>query len=322
MSFALRPPMSPAGRRVRAYFAPVDRSTAAPAVFDPARAFDLDAPPAPWVSLGAIANLKRTPGTRIGAAHAGAKGAPTELFRQQLEARVEFDFCEWGKLQMALAGGSQHMNVLAVDVNASPRPSGGLPLTAAAVLPGSTAQGIILGVGAVDFFSVGDLIAVDVDYAQQTGYVGTGIAAAFISDPDDVQRDADYVRRVTFNVGRVATKLATSVVLAQPLIGGIPPGNCNAQKVVGFLDREGGSFFQEWSAVFLVEPDSGGRLAFYYPRLQPAAPAQETTIPIASPIENWALHASFAALPFTDTSDGEACLCWRSYLPAANAAVY
>lgn len=324
MNPALRAPMSPAGRRLRAYFAPVNRETNTPAVFDPAKhgAFSADSPPAPWISLGWIENLKRVPATRLQATRASAKGAPAEQFRSQLEARVEFDFREWGKLQMALTGGSQSLNVLATDANASAEPSGGTPLTAVAVLPGSTAQEIIFGVGAVDFFSVGDLIAVDLDYQQQTGYIGTGIAAAYIQDPDDVQRDADYIRRVTFNVGRVASKLATSVILAQALIGGAPPANANAQKVVAFVDREGGSFFQEWSALFLLEEDSGGRICFYYPRLQPAAPAQETSIEVAAPIESWALHAAFLALPFTDRNDGEACVCWRSYFPATSAALY
>ena len=40
-----------------------------------------------------------------------------------LDARVEFDFREWGKLQMALAGGSEHMNVLASDPIAAAQPS-------------------------------------------------------------------------------------------------------------------------------------------------------------------------------------------------------
>lgn len=324
MNDALRAPMSPVGRRLRAYFAPVDRQTSTPAVFDPARhgAFAPDSPPAPWVSLGSIENLKRTAGTRVQAARAGMKGAAAAQFRSQLDARIEFDFREWGKLQMALAGGSQHMNVLASDANAEAVPSGGTPLSAVAVLPGSTAQEIVFGMGAVDTFGVGDLIAVDLDYQQQTGYVGAGVAAAFIKDPADVQRDANYIRRVTFNVGRVASKTATSVVLAQPLIGGAPPANANAQKVVAFVDREGGSFFQEWSALFLLEEDSGGRLCFYYPRLQPAAPAQETTCEIAAPIESWSPHASFIALPFTDRIDGEQAVCWRSYFPAGSAAVY
>jgi hypothetical protein len=48
------------------------------------------------------------------------------------------------------------------------------------------------------------------------------------------------------------------------------------QKLVGFTDREGGSFFHEWSAIFFLAGESGGNICFYYPRLQPAAPAAET----------------------------------------------
>ncbi len=322
MSTALRPPMSPVGHCVRAYFAPVDRLTGTPAVFDPAQPFDLDAPPVPWLPLGSIDRLKRVPGTRFGSTRAGAKGAPAVQFRQQLEARVEFDFRDWGKLQMALAGGSQHLNVLACDPSAAAAPSGGTPLGAIAVLPGSTAQELVFGEGAVDTFTAGDLLAIDLDYADQTGYVGSGVAAAYVGDPAEVAHDADYIRRVTFNLGRVASKTATSVVLAQSLIGGAPPAGARAQKVIAFVDREGGSFFPEWSALFVLEEVSGGRLAFYYPRLQPAAPAQESVVEIAAPIASWALHASFLALPFSDLADGETCLCWRSYFPAATAAVY
>ncbi len=113
------------------------------------------------------------------------------------------------------------------------------------------------------------LIAVDVDYQQQAGYVGSGIAAAYVSSPAAVKQDLNYVRRVTFNVGRVAEVTATSVVLAQPLLGGMPAAGASAQVVVAFVDREGRSFFQEWSALFVVEEESGGRVCFYYPRLSP-----------------------------------------------------
>ena len=81
--------------------------------------------------------------------------------------------------------------------------------------------------------------------------------------------DANYVRRVTFNVGRVVEVTATSVILAQPLLAGAPAAGASAQVVAAFVDREGGSFFQEWSALFVAEPESGGRVCFYYPRLSP-----------------------------------------------------
>ena len=271
---------------------------------------------------------------------AGVRGAPQAQFRGALDVRLEFDFREWGKLQMALAGGSEHMNVLASDINANPQPSGGTPIFAAAVLPGSTASEIVLGVGAVDGFSAGDIVAVDADYQQQTGYVGSGIAAAYVSDPADVNRDVNYIRRVTFNLGRVAQKTVTSLVLAQPLLGGAPLSQAGVQKVIAFVDREGGAFFQEWSALFVAEDEAGGRVCFHYPRLSPTTTLQasvplnqvsagsskvfqrEEEVEIAKPIMAVALHAAFQAMPHIDENDGQTVVCYRSYFPAAAAALY
>jgi hypothetical protein len=315
--------MAALARRTRAYFAPVDRVGGNPAIFDPSKqgAFPLDSPPAPWIDTGWIVNLKRTAATKFAVVHGGAKGAASAQARQLLEARVELDFCEWGKLQMALSGGSQHMNVLAADVNADPAPSGGSPTLGVAVLANSTAQELIFGLGAVDTFVVNDIIAVDLDYQQQTGYIASP-AGAWVNDPVSVLRDRNYLRRVTFNVGRVATKTATSVILAQPLIGGAPPAGASAQKVVAFVDREGGSFFQEWSALFVIDEECGARVCFYYPRLQPAAPAAEAGFALPAALEARTLHAVFLALPSTDINDAEQVVCYRSFFPAPNAALF
>jgi hypothetical protein len=324
MSTALRPPMTPVSRRVRAFFAPVDRVNGTPAVFDPAKhgAFELDLPPSPWMDLGWIANFRRTPATSFETLRAGLKGAATAQARKMLDARVEFEFRQWGKLQMALAGGSQHMNVLAADNNANAAGSGGAPLPAMAVLPGSTATELVLGAGAVDSFQAGEMVAVDLDYQQQTGYVGSPIAGAYVKSALDVSFDSNYLRRITFNVGRVASKTATSILLAQPLLGGAPASGASVQKVVAFVDREGGSFFQEWSALFVIEPESGGRTCFYYPRLQPASAAREQPFEIAPVVAGYALAASFLALPSTDANDSEQVLCYRSYFPDDAAALY
>src|SRR5437879_7085907 len=99
---------------------------------------------------------------------------------------------------MALASGSHHMNVLAVQPSADPQLAGGNPFPAMAVLPASTATEVVFGAGAVDFWAAGDILAIDLDYQQQVGNVGTGIAAAYVKDPADVQHDVNYVRRVTF----------------------------------------------------------------------------------------------------------------------------
>jgi len=326
---ALRSAMTPVTRRMRAYFAPVNRENESPTIFDPGVTgeFPLNAPPAPWVDLGWIENFSRWYDTPTSVVRGGAKALPTGQFRGALEARVEFDFCQWGKLQIALACGSEHMNVLApVAGFGSPAPSGGIPATAVALLPGSTASQLELGSGAVGAFPVGSLIAVDVDYQQQVGYVGSGIAAAYVSDPVAVKRDPNYVRRVTFNVGRVAEVMATSVLLAQPLVGGAPATGASAQLVVAFVDREGGSFFQEWSALFVAEEESGGRVCFYYPRLSASntvgKAVREEFATIKKPLSAIALRASFLALPFTDTNDGQPALCYRSYFPAEAAGVY
>jgi hypothetical protein len=185
----------------------------------------------------------------------------------------------------------------------------------------------VFGSGAASAFPARSLLAVDLDYQQQIGYVGSGIAAAYVSDPIDVKQDPNYVRRVTFNVGRVAEVTATSVVLTQPLLGGMPAAGASAQMVAAFVDREGGSFFQEWSALFVAEEESGGRVCFYYPRLSPGAMgagklAREGFAEIAKPVAAVSLHAAFLALPFTDTNDGQSVLCYRSYFPAGLAAVY
>jgi hypothetical protein len=218
------------------------------------------------------------------------------------------------------------MNVLATDPSASPVWSGGIPLTAVPLLAGSTALELVLGAGAIAGFEAGDLVACDVDYAQQVGYVGTGIAAAYVKNPADVLRDANYVRRVTFNVGRVAQVMATSLLLTQALPGGVPAAGASVQRVIAFVDREGGSFLQQWSGLFVAEDESGGRVCFFYPILSPCTVkpewVRENLVTIQKPIGELALQASFVALPTLDGNDGAVVLCYRSYFPASGAAVY
>jgi hypothetical protein len=304
-----------AARTVRAFFAPVERATGAPTWFDPAKAFDMEDPSWPWLAAGEVREFRRAAGTRFGALECGPKGAMAGQYRQGLEARVAFDFCTWGKLQMAIAGGSQHMNVLAEGANASGAASGGTAATPVAVLSGSSATELALGAGATGAFNVGDMVAVDVDYALQTGYVGAPISGAFVKDAADVLRDRDYLRRVTFNVAKVQEKTTTSLILDQALAGGVPAQGASAQKVVAFVDREGGSFFQEWSALFVVEAESGGRVCFYYPRLQAAGAASEASAKL-DVFAMHRLHAEMIALPVKDAVDAEQAVCWRSWIPA------
>jgi len=320
--------LRPIARQTRAYFAPVDRVNGPVTIFDPSKngSFQLDAPPAPWIDLGWIENFQRTTTSQIEPLTGGTAGAVSAQARHALGARVDFEFRDWGKLQMALAGGAEHMNVLATDPSASPAGSGGIPLAGVPLLAGSTSAELILGTGPVSGFQSGDLVACDVDYAQQIGYVGSGIAAAYVKNPADVRQDPNYIRRVTFNVSRVALLTQTSLLLAQPLPGGAPATGASVQKVMAFVDREGGAFLQQWSGLFVAEEESGGRVCFFYPILSPCTArtewARETRVSIQKPIAELALQASFAALPTLDGNDGATVLCYRSYFPANGAAIY
>ena len=320
--YARRSQMAPAARVVRAYAAPVNRINGFFAAFDPASqgAFDLDNPPAPWIDLGWVENFQRIAGTKLETLRTGPAGNITAQYRTQPEATVEFDLLSWGKLQLALSSGTQQMNVLAEVPATLPEPSGGTALPISPVQSGSTTTQIALTADQLASYNVGDIVAVDVDYAGTAGYQGSGAPGAYLASPLSGEMHADFVRRITFNVSRVIGKSSSALLLAEPLLATPTPG-MGVQKVTAFVDREGSSYFQEWSGLFIVAPDSGGRTCFFYPRLQPTAGARETRQEFSAPLFSHMLHVSLRALPTTDLNDNETVLCYRSYFPAPNAAV-
>src|ERR1700722_16989888 len=94
---------APVARRVRAYFAPVNRAGSVATIFDAAQmgGFGLDLPPAPRVDLGWVTGFVRKSGTKIGALLAGAPAVTQTQVRTEIEATVSVEFESWGKLQMA-----------------------------------------------------------------------------------------------------------------------------------------------------------------------------------------------------------------------------
>ena len=103
------------------------------------------------------------------------------------------------------------------------------------------------------------------DYAQQIGYVGTGISAAYVSNPANVNQDANYVRRVTFNVGRVVEMTATSVMLAQPLLAGAPAaGACRKSWRPLWIGRAG-RFFRSGRRCLWRRRNRAGGFVFTIP---------------------------------------------------------
>ncbi len=314
---------APVARRVRAYFAPVNRAAQTPIVFDPSQgAFNLDAPPAPWINLGWIQGFTRTANSKSAAVITGVPAAALEQVRESIDALVGFQFLSWTKLTMALATGSQHMNLLAPASGAGPSPDGAPAAPAVAIQSGSTATSIVLAAADAARFAAGTIVAIDADYSGQTGFVGSPISGAYVRQP---LNDIDYIRRVTFNVALVAQATQTGLTLATPLPGGVPAASAKLQAVCGFVDRLGGSFYQEWSGLFVMEGSQGERIFFHYPRLQSITDAEEAPASLAGKgkgsLERIALKAQFRALPVTDPLDGERVLCYRSFLPAPRALV-
>jgi hypothetical protein len=312
---------APVTRRVRAYFAPVTRSTATPTIFDPSEqgGFSLDNPPPPWISLGWIQDFTRKATSKTSAVLSGIPAAALEQVRETVQAQMSLQFLSWTKLTMALATGSQHMNLLAPATGATPAADGAQASPAVVPQTGSTASSILLVETDAAKFTTGSIIAMDVDYTGQTGYVGSPISGAYVRQ---ALTDVDYIRRVTFNVALVSQVNSTGLTLAEPLPGGAPATAAKLQRITGFVDREGGSFYQEWSGLFVMQGSQGERIFFHYPRLQTMTGADEEATPLAGKNPRGParvlLKAQFLALPVTDPLDGERIVCYRSFLPAAN----
>ncbi|HEY6445443.1 MAG TPA: hypothetical protein VIY53_03215 [Acidobacteriaceae bacterium] len=320
------PAMPPVGRRVRAYFAPVNRAAQQPTLFDPSTngQFSLDAPPAPWIDFGWIESFVRKSASKFGELVTGSPGTTQFQLRETVDASVSFRFKAWSKLTMALASGSEHMNLIVPAAGGQANGSGSKGVPPVNLATGSTATFVALAASDAVSFSAGSLVTVDVDYAGQTGYVGSAVSAAYVQSAAAVNHDPDYVRRVSFNVARVASVSTSStpgLSLAQPLLAGVPAAGMRVQPVCGFVDREGGSFFQEWSALFVIEGQQGERILFHYPRLQAMAGSSEQTAALIAPLERIALSASYRALPVIDPNDGAQVVCFRSFLPGANTLV-
>ena len=290
--------------------------------FDPATQgdFDLDSPPAPWIDLGWVENFQRTAATKFDALRTGPSSNITAQYRTQPEARVEFDLLTWGKVQLGVVG--RH----AADERA-----------------GGAARVAASAVGRDGYAGVAGAEWIDVDAARAylrsaselqrwrhrcggcglqrpnriSGLVRAGTyLAAPLSGPNYI----DFVRRITFQ--RLACKRRDCLQLAAGGAADCAADDQHERAEGGGVCRSGGQqLFPGMVGLFIVAPDSGGRTCFYYPRLQPAAGAAETRQEFAAPLFSHQLHVSLRALPTTDTNDNETVLCYRSYFPAATAAV-
>jgi hypothetical protein len=317
MSIDLATPNQPVSTAVHAFVAPVQRESSQPTVFDATQAatFDLANPPSPWIGLGPVENFQRTAVDESTSVQSGTDATVVAQFRKKLEAHVSFSLRRWGKLQLAMATGGTHWNVLAARTGGQPWPTGGEAIIAAPILSGSTATALQIDPQFATQLAAGDLVAVDLDYLQQTGYVGLGFPAAYVAATGSTPLQTDFIRRVTFNIAKVASVAGGTVTLQNSLPAGDPSNSAGLQKIVGFADREGGAFRQEWSALFFEETVSGGRVSYYYPRLQSLPQAAEKKSAILGDYQAMLLQAHLLALPATDPQDGVSALWYRTYIP-------
>ena len=224
---------APVVQRVRAYFAPVNRATQTQVIFNPAgqSGFDLDAPPAPWIDLGWIQEFARKTLSKTSPILTGIPASPQEQVRETLEAQVSLQFMSWTKLTMALATGSQHMNLLAPANDNVQAEHGAQAAPSITPQSGSTATSIVLTSTDAAKFVPGSIISLDADYTGETGFVGSPIAGAYVRQP---LSDVDYIRRVSFNVAFVSQTNSTGITLAEPLPGGSPAPGAKLQAVADF----------------------------------------------------------------------------------------
>jgi hypothetical protein len=306
-ALVMQPGLPPAVRRVRGYFAPVNRLTATPTAFDAtaASSFNPDTPPAPWIELGWINGFTRTSETKLQVVENGAPGTVLLQGRQSIGATVSMTFERWSKLTMALTCGAQQTNLLKAGAN---------PVAVTAASSTATFLSTPNGAGTI---LAGDMIAVDADYSGQTGYVGAGASAAYLAKA--VGSDLHWIRRMTLNVGRVTAVTSSGLRLAEPLLAGVPVQGMQAESIVALQDREGGTFFQEWSGLFFMQGEQGDALFFYYPRLQTMGGPAETVVLLTAPLSQVLLNGRFVALSILDSMDGSQVCCYRTYLPCANA---
>jgi hypothetical protein len=96
--------------------------------------------------------------------------------------------------------------------------------------------------------------------------------------------------------------------------------------VTGFASREGSSFIQSWSAVFVVDTADGAQLYYYYPQLSIGSEREDGTFDVenagTAELRGHSLRAEFNALAFEDPVDGETVVCYRGFFPAPGSMAY
>ncbi len=155
---------------------------------------------------------------------------------------------------MAIAGGTQQMNVLA-DAAAwsAARLRGHGDSAVAAAERIDARRELVLTPDQLANFNVGDIVAVDVGLHRRKRVMWARVRRRRICRHRSIpgRNRRFHPARDLQRGSRVAARRHPRCSLASPLIA-TPTTGMGVQKVMAFVDREGSSFFQEWSGLFVI----------------------------------------------------------------------
>ena len=297
-----------------------------------------------WTDTGWIKEFKVSPQSKIGQVRSGYRGAVRAQYKGEIGEQFEFKFRESGRLQWKLSTGTTVYNLLySVGSPGTTGPVSSAGSTAVAMgASGYIASGAVAnytgyatlyvpsGSGAA--FPANSYLVCDEDYnGTDSGVVGSNGAFLFPNATTDV----DYIRKTSDFVARVVAVVTglpagqDALILDQPFVGGgspaatngTPPTTSKVQRIVGWSAREGGTFIQEWSGLFITDTVDGAQIAFYYPHV---------SISQFRGLNPWAienigntemtgneLDCMFEALAYDDPEDGETIVGYRAFYPNA-----
>jgi hypothetical protein len=314
--------------------------------------------PAPYFDIGWVNGFKLNPASKIGQIRSGYRGAVRAQVRGEIGEGFEFKIREFSRLAFRIATGCEVFNLLKSNVASTTSPLGASGNTAIALgasgyqATGGTATDpkvagqptLFMPSGSGANFTVGQMVVCDIDYDKQsTGFVGSNGIQVYVNnapqDVDFIRRTSDFVARITAIITNVAGVAGSqdALVLNAPFVGGgcsalvnpgplVPGATAKVQVITGWTSREGGTFIEDFSALFVADTIDNHQFCVYYPHISIAAFKDVATGNFVSNLgttdeTGYELDASFEALAFDDPLDGETICGYYVWYPAPSLGV-
>ena len=308
-ALVMQPGLPPAVRRVRGYFAPVDRLSATPTAFDATTvaSFDADTPPAPWTDLGWINGFTRASETKLQVVESGAPGTVLLQGRQSAGATVSMTFERWSKLTMALTCGAQQTNVLKAGAN----PVAITAATSTATFSAHRTEREPSRLGTSSRWMRTTAARQDISARERLPHISrSDRQRSELDSPHDAERGA--------RDGGDGERAATRRTIAGRRAGAGDAGAVD-RCVAGSRRRH---LLPGMVGTVFHAGRAGRCVVFYYPRLQTIERScGDHGVLLTAPLSQLLLNGHFVALPVVDSVDGAQVCCYRTYLPCANAQI-